>query len=69
MMAIPSFRLDYILNELQSRNGGHTCDPDLETGRHVFLTRILTWDNTFLIQILRHSGHEKFRPWQGSTCL
>ena len=30
-------------NELQSRNGGHTCDPDLEAGRHKFLTWILAW--------------------------
>jgi hypothetical protein len=29
-LAIPGFQLDYIWNELQSRNDGHTCDPDLE---------------------------------------
>ena len=33
-MAIPDCQLDYIWNELQSRNGGHTRDPDLEAGRH-----------------------------------
>jgi hypothetical protein len=33
---------DDIWNELQSRNGGHTCDPDLEAGRHRLL--IFTWD-------------------------
>ena len=26
-------QLDYIWNELQSRNGGHTCDPALEARR------------------------------------
>ena len=41
--AIPGCQLDYIWNELQSRNGGHTCDPDLEAGRHRLLTWILTW--------------------------
>jgi len=42
MMA--SGQLDYILNELKSRNGGYSYD--LEAGRH-----------GFLIQILRHWGH------------
>ena len=37
-MAILGCQLDYIWNELQSRNGGHTCDPDLEAGRHKLLT-------------------------------
>jgi hypothetical protein len=39
VMAIPGCHLDYIWNELQSRNGGHTCDPDLKAVRH----RLLTW--------------------------
>lgn len=30
VMAIPSCQLDYIRNELQSRNGGYIWDPDLE---------------------------------------
>ena len=50
-MVIPSCQLDYIRGELKSRNGGHTCDPDLEAGRH-----------KFLIQILKHSGHESLGP-------
>jgi hypothetical protein len=29
VMDIPSCQLDCIWNELQSRTGGHTCDPDL----------------------------------------
>jgi hypothetical protein len=29
-------QLNYIRNDLQSRNGGHICDPDLEAGRHSF---------------------------------
>jgi hypothetical protein len=33
VMALPGCQLDYIWNELQSRNGGHTCDPDLGAGR------------------------------------
>jgi hypothetical protein len=40
-MAIPSCQLDYIQNNLQSRNGGHPSDPDLETGRHKLLIQIL----------------------------
>ena len=43
VVAIPRCQLDYLWNELQSRTGGHTCDPDLEAGRHKFLTWILTW--------------------------
>ena len=30
IIAIPGCQLDYIWNELQPRNGGHTCDPDHE---------------------------------------
>jgi hypothetical protein len=51
VMTIPSCQLDYLWNELQPSNGGHTCDPDIEVGRH-----------RHLIQILMHSGHEKLRP-------
>lgn len=37
VMAILGCQLDYTWNELQSRNGGHTCDLDLEVGRqHAF---------------------------------
>ena len=43
VVAIPGCQLDYIWNELQSRIGGLTCDPDLETGRQKFLTWILAW--------------------------
>lgn len=32
-MTILGCQLDYIWNELQSRNGGYTWDPDLEVGR------------------------------------
>ena len=38
-----------IWNELQSRNGGHTCDPDLEAGKP-----------KHMIQSLRNSGLKKF---------
>jgi hypothetical protein len=43
VMALPGGRLDYIWNELQSRNGGHTCDSELEAGRYRLLTRVLAW--------------------------
>ena len=42
MMVIPGCHLDYIWNELQPRNGGHTHNTDLEAGRHRLLTQILT---------------------------
>ena len=44
-MAIPGCQLDNIWNELQSRNGGHTCDPDLKAGKHKLLAWIYTWDD------------------------
>jgi hypothetical protein len=43
LMAIPGCQLDSIWNELQSRIGGLTCDPDLEAGRYKFLTWIFAW--------------------------
>jgi hypothetical protein len=43
VMAIPGCQLDYIWNELQFRIGGLPYDPDLEGGRHKFLTWILAW--------------------------
>jgi hypothetical protein len=43
VMGIPSYQLHYVWKELQSRNGGHTCDPHLVAGRHRFLTWILSW--------------------------
>ena len=42
-MAIPDCQLNYIWDELQSRIGGFIWDPDLEDGRHKFLTWILAW--------------------------
>lgn len=34
---VHDWQLDCVWNQLQSRNGGHTLDPDLEAGRqHVF---------------------------------
>jgi hypothetical protein len=38
-----------IWNYLQPRNGGHTCNPELESGSH-----------RILIKKLRNGGHEKF---------
>jgi hypothetical protein len=61
VMAIPGYQLYYIWNELQSRNGGHTCDLDLEAGRQVS-------DLDLDMKILRQSGHENLRLRQGSTC-
>jgi hypothetical protein len=41
VMAILGCQLHCIWNELQSRIGGLTCDPDLVAGRHKFLSWIL----------------------------
>jgi hypothetical protein len=43
VLAIPGCQLDYIRNELQSRIGRLTSDPNLEAGRYKFLTWILAW--------------------------
>jgi hypothetical protein len=43
VVAIPGCQLDYIWNELQSRIGRLTSDPNLEAGRYKFLTWILIW--------------------------
>ena len=43
VVAIPGCQLDYIWNELQSRIGRLTCDPDLETERYKILPWILAW--------------------------
>jgi hypothetical protein len=43
VMAIPGGHVDYIWNKPKSRIGGLTYDPDLEAGRHKFLTWILAW--------------------------
>ena len=43
VMAIPGCQLDYIWNEWQSKIRRITCNPDLEAGRHKFLTWILVW--------------------------
>ena len=37
-MATLGCQLDYIWNELQPQIGGLTWNPDLEVGRHNFLT-------------------------------
>jgi hypothetical protein len=49
VMAIPGCQLDYIWNELQSRIGGLTYDPDLKAGRHKFLTWILAWRSRCIV--------------------
>jgi hypothetical protein len=46
VMAIPDCQLDYIWNELQSINGGNTCDPDLEVETQKRLSWILTAGDT-----------------------
>ena len=38
IVAIPGCQLDYIWNELQSRIGKLTYDPNLEAQRYKFLT-------------------------------
>ena len=61
--AVPGCQHDHIWNELQSRNGRLTCDPDLEAGR--YRASVLDSD----MKILKHRGHEKLRPREGSTRL
>jgi hypothetical protein len=39
----------FLWTELQSRNGGHTCDPDLEVGRHRLLW---IWSNAACILLI-----------------
>ena len=52
-MTILGCQLDYIWNELQSKNGGNTCDPDLKAGKeHAFDLDLETGKHTLLIQIL-----------------
>jgi hypothetical protein len=60
VMATLVCKFDYIWNELESRNRGHTCDLDieaekqhafdldLEAGRHRLLNQIFRWEDTHL---------------------
>jgi hypothetical protein len=43
VVAIPGCQIAYIWNELQSRIGRLTSDPNLEAGRYKFLTWIMVW--------------------------
>ena len=61
-MAIPCCQFGYIWNEIQSRNRGYICDPDLETRRQVS-------DLDRDMELLKHSGHVNLRPKQDSTFL
>ena len=45
VVTIPGCQLDDIWNELQSKIGRLTCDPNLEVGRYKFLTWILAWES------------------------
>lgn len=52
VMAIPDCQCDCIWNELESRNEGHSCDPDIDAGRQI--------NDLYLdMEMLRHSVHEK----------
>ena len=55
VLAIPGCQLVCTWNELQSRIGGLTYDPDLEAGRYKFLTWILAW---------RSWGMVAMKPWR-----
>jgi hypothetical protein len=48
-VAIPGCQLDYIWNELQSRIGRPTSDPNVEAGREFS-------DPDLGMEILKHSG-------------
>ena len=72
VVAIPSCQLDYIWNELQSRIGRLTYDPNLEAQRYKFLTRILTWRSWSIVAMnsrrLRQGdlwvqGHLELKVW------
>jgi hypothetical protein len=62
VMAIPGCHLDYTWNELQSRIGGLTCDPDREARRHKFLTWILTWRSWGIVAIKSLGPDKPFNP-------
>lgn len=49
LVAIPVYQLYYMWNELQSKIGGHTSDPDLEARRHRLLNQILTWESSGIV--------------------
>jgi hypothetical protein len=54
VMVILGYQLDYIWNELQSRNGGHTFDPNSKAGRkHAFDPGLKDRRHKLLIQIMR----------------
>ena len=59
-MASLGWWFDCIWNELQSRNGGHTCDPDLEAGRQLtFNPDLGSGRHTFKL------GHTCWKPTYG----
>jgi hypothetical protein len=58
VVAIPGCYLDCIWNKLQFRNEEHTCDPDLESGRHRFQTWIVLW-RSWGIVAMKNSGPGK----------
>ena len=54
VMAIPGCRLDYIWNKIKSRNGRHTCNPDLGYVYDLILIYLFCdGRRKLLIQILR----------------
>jgi hypothetical protein len=73
VMAIPGCQLDYIWNEWQSKIRRITCNPDLEAGRHKFLTWILVWRSWGIgamhprrlrqedLWVQGHLGHSKYQ--------
>ena len=54
-MAISGCQLDYIWNELQSRIGRLTYDPNLEAQRYKCLTLILVWKSWSIVAKTRRS--------------
>ena len=59
VVAILNFQPNNIQSELQSRNEGHTCEPDLEAGRqHAFDLDLEAERPRLLFQILRQDDKD-----------
>ena len=56
-MAIFGCQLDCSWNELYSRHGGLTCDPDLEAGIHVTLIQNMMLKGRSLIWVTPSAGN------------
>lgn len=67
-MPVLGCQCDCVWNELQSRHGGRTCDPDLEAGRHRLLIWILRQDDASLIWPTPSAGSLFKGTGEGRLC-